>query len=123
MRKNGIEPEFCDADHLVLMFTPSLGLDAVARLQDVFDRLPCREAVTVTPPRLSSLPRSVMSIRTAVMSPCEVIDVDNCVGKIAACVTVGCPPAVPILVCGEKIDDHAIKCFAYYGITECCVVK
>jgi len=38
-----------------------------------------------------------------------------------AAATVGCPPAVPIVVCGERIDDAAVECFRYYGI-ECCLV-
>jgi len=123
LRQNGIEPEFCDSDHLVLMFTPSLGWDAVTCLRDVFERLPRREAVTVTPPRLLSLPKRAMSIRDAVMSPCELIDVDDCVGKIAACVTVGCPPAVPVVVSGEVIDEAAARAMKYYGIEKCSVVK
>jgi len=32
-------------------------------------------------------------------------------------------PAVPILVCGERITAHTLDCFEYYGITECCVTK
>jgi arginine/lysine/ornithine decarboxylase len=35
---------------------------------------------------------------------------------------VGCPPAVPIVVSGERIDESAEECFAYYGITHCAVI-
>ena len=123
LRQNGIEPEFCDADHIVLMFTPSLCTDAISRLQDAFTNLPRREAVSELPPRLCSLPRSVMSIRNAVMSPCETLDVGNCLGRVAACVTVGCPPAVPVVVSGEVIDEAAARAMKYYGIEKCSVVK
>ena len=27
------------------------------------------------------------------------------------------------MVCGEKITEHSLECFSYYGIDTCCVVK
>ena len=44
-------------------------------------------------------------------------------GRVLAVATVGCPPAVPIVVCGERIDVSAVKCFEYYGIEKVSVVK
>jgi arginine/lysine/ornithine decarboxylase len=35
---------------------------------------------------------------------------------------VGCPPAIPIVICGEEIDKKAISAFKYYGIEKCLVV-
>ena len=64
-----------------------------------------------------------LEIREAMLSDSEVLPAKQCVGRILAVPTVGCPPAVPILVCGEQIDEHAIDCFAYYGLADCCVVK
>lgn len=122
LRKNGIEPEFCDADHLVLMFTPALSTDATLRLQDAFTNLPRREAINSAPPQIY-VPRRFMSIREAVMSPCELLDVENCLGRVAACVTVGCPPAVPVVVSGEVIDEYTVAAMNYYGIDKCSVVK
>ena len=34
----------------------------------------------------------------------------------------GCPPCVPIVICGEEIDWNAIRCFQYYGIQTVSVV-
>ena len=53
----------------------------------------------------------------------ELLAVEQSLGRILAVPTVGCPPAVPILVCGERIDRHAINCFKYYGIDSCLVIK
>ena len=63
-----------------------------------------------------------MSIREAVLSPSETIPVGKSLGRVLAAATVGCPPAVPIVVCGEIIDQEAIEVFQYYGITSCCVI-
>ena len=122
LRKNGIEPEFCDADHVVLMFTPSLCADAAERFYNALAYLPRREAVKSAPPR-ACIPSRAMSIREAVLSPCEQLDVKNCLGRVAACVTVGCPPAVPVAVSGEVIDEAAVAAMNYYGIDKCSVVK
>ena len=115
-------PEFYDPDFLVLMFTPEISEDALARLLRVLIALPKRAEITVFPPRMS-LPKRKMHPREAVLSPCEKLPVEKCVGRTLAAVTVGCPPAVPIVVSGEMIDESAVKCFKYYGIETCNVVK
>ena len=45
------------------------------------------------------------------------------ISRVLADAGVGCPPAVPIAVCGEVLDAAALNAFAYYGITHCTVVK
>ena len=67
--------------------------------------------------------RAAMRIRDAIMSPREEISVSAAEGRIIADVCVGCPPAVPIAVSGEIIDKNAVKCFEYYGIESCTVIK
>ena len=57
------------------------------------------------------------------MSPSETVSVGNSKGRILASPSVGCPPAVPVLVCGEVIDEAAQKAFEYYGIERVSVVK
>ena len=117
-----MEPEYADRDYLVLMLTPELGVQALERITDVLCRLPKEEPIPGLPPRW--IPgKQRMPIREAALSDSETLPVEVCLGRILAVPTVGCPPAVPILVCGEVITEHAIKCFRYYGITACCVVK
>ena len=122
MRQHGVEPEFADRDHVVMMLTPDLPEDAVGRLGQVLCQLPKREAIEDAAPKLVRGER-VMSVRDAMLSESEVLPTEQCLGRVLAVSTVGCPPAVPILVCGERITEHAISCFSYYGIKSCCVVK
>lgn len=114
--------EFADPDFLVLMLTPETGADGIARLEKALTAIPQKPAVTVQPPAFS-LPERVMSVREAAFAPCETVAVSESVGRVLARASVGCPPAVPIVCCGEKIDEAAAACFAYYGIAECTVVK
>ena len=122
LRERGMEPEFADRDYLVLMLASELGERALTRVADALCQLPQLEAVTELAPDFS-VPRQAMSIREAMLSPAEVISVAESIGRILAVPSVGCPPAVPILVCGEVIDDHTAACFRYYGIDRCAVVK
>ena len=122
LRERGMEPEFADRDHLVLMLTPELGDHALARVADALCQLPRLEAITESAPDFLA-PQQAMSIREAMLSPAEIASVEESIGRILAVPSVGCPPTVPILVCGEVIDDHAAACFHYYGIDRCAVVK
>lgn len=120
--QQGLVPEFADADYLVLMLTPETGREGLDRLAMVLMQIPRREALADSAPILQPAVQA-MSIREAMLSCSEVVPVSGSLGRILAVPTVGCPPAVPIVACGERIDSHAIACFDYYGIRECCVVK
>ena len=107
--------EFADPDYLVLMVTPETGTEGLERLKDVLLALPKKQPLPPCP--LEFCPgEQVLSIRQAMLSPGVVLPVEQCEGRILASASVGCPPAVPILICGERIYAHAIDCFRYYGI-------
>ena len=120
LRLQQIEPEFADQDYLVLMLTPEN--------EDLQPLVQALCSLPKLPPILDPMPafvpgQQVMTIRQAMLSANEILPADRCLGRILAVPTVGCPPAVPILVCGETITEHAISCLSYYGVTTCCVVK
>ena len=113
--------EFADPDYLVLMLTPQVGAEGLNRLEEALAQIPQRSPILEKPPRFRQ-GEQVLSVRQAALSPSETLPVQRCVGRILAAATVGCPPAVPILVCGERVDAHALECFRYYGIETCTVV-
>jgi arginine/lysine/ornithine decarboxylase len=118
LRKNGYECEFADPDYLVLMPRSGEDLSALASLLD----LPTRPPILQAPP-MPHIGRAVMSIREAMMAESERVDAADAIGRILAQPSVFCPPAIPILVCGEIIDESALAAFAYYGIEKIRVVK
>ena len=122
LRQNNIECEFADPDCLVLMITPAITKADLGRLTEVLMSLPRRAPLFLCPPSLVPSER-VMSVREALLSPAETLPVGECVGRVLAAATVGCPPAVPIVVSGERIHEDAVACFKYYGIETCSVVK
>ena len=114
--------EFADPDDLVLMLSPEIGADVLTALQSVLLSIPKGTPISVQPPVFRPGQR-VCSPREAMLSPMETVPVEESLGRVLAAATVGCPPAVPIVVSGEKIDHHSLSCFRYYGITQCCVMK
>lgn len=122
LRARNVECEFADRDFAVMMLTPETGKDGIARLREALLSIPKRQAITERPPEMG-LPEKIMSIREAAMAAKETVAAKDSLGRILADVSVSCPPAVPIVVCGERIDEDALRCFDYYGIETCTVVK
>ncbi|MBQ8837210.1 MAG: aminotransferase class V-fold PLP-dependent enzyme [Clostridia bacterium] len=120
LEDHGFVCEFADPDFVVMMLTPES--KKLSKLEKVLLSLPFRGNIQEEPPKLHACER-VMSVREAMLSDCETVPVEESVGRVLAAATVGCPPAVPIVMCGERIDDAAVQCFEYYGIEKCTVVK
>lgn len=120
LRGNNVECEFSDPDHAVLMFTPeSDSFDAVETILTAVER---RSPITTAPPQSTRAEQAVFP-KDTLFCPRETVAVSEAVGRILAEETVGCPPAVPIVVCGECITKEAIDAFHYYGIDTCVVMK
>ena len=120
LEARGFVPEHCDPDCVVLMLSPEMKTDG---LEAALTALPRREGINTPAPRLAGLPRAVMTPRQAVMSPSEQLPVRECVGRVAAALTVGCPPAVPVVVSGERVEESHVAVMEYYGIRQLRVVK
>lgn len=120
--EQGISCECSDPDYLVLMFTPEIGISDLEKLEAVLRSTERNVPITEQAPALSA-PEQVLSIREALFAPSKAVPVSECCGKVLASASVSCPPAIPIVVCGERIDEAAIRGFAYYGIEECRVIE
>jgi len=122
LAERGMVCEFADPDYVVMMFSTAHTAEDLASVEGALCALPRLAALTETPPSLTP-PKAVMSPRGALFAPAEVLPVAACVGRVLASPTVGCPPAVPVLVGGEVVDASAAAVFAYYGYDTLRVVK
>lgn len=122
LRQMKIEPEFADPDYVVLMLSAETDGETLSQIEQALCRIPPQPPIKEDSPAFAP-GELVLTIREAVFACSELLPVEQCLGRILAVPTVGCPPAVPILVCGERINRHAIACFAYYGIDHCFVIK
>jgi arginine/lysine/ornithine decarboxylase len=115
LRQSGIVCEFADPDCLVLMFSANTTDDDALAIRKALGDLPSLRPIAELPPPLS-IQEPVLSPREALLSPFETVPVEAALGRILASPSVGCPPAVPILICGERIGPEALALFRYYGI-------
>lgn len=122
LREKNIECEFSDSDFLVLMLSESMSECELEKLKCALLSIEKRDEIKTTPPALS-IPQKAMSIRDAVLSVSKTVDVKDSVGKILGMTSVSCPPAVPVIVSGEIIDESALSVFSYYGIENCEVIE
>lgn len=122
LAEKNIVCEFYDDDFIVLMLTHDIGIEGLKRIEETFFTLPKKPCIKTKPPKLN-IPERVMSVRDEVFSENETVSAEKSEGRILALSSVGCPPAVPIVVCGERIDKTAIENFKYYGIENIIVVK
>lgn len=118
-RKN-VFPEFYDDDFLVLMLP--ISKDALMELTEILFSIPKKAEIITTSPSFT-MPKRALSVREALFSPFEEVLVKDAKDRILQAPTVSCPPAVPIVVSGEVIDENAIKVFEYYNIVKVQVVK
>ena len=83
--------------------------------------LPKREPITISPPTLAKA-ECALRIAYALLWPSETVAIEDSIGRILASPSVSCPPAVPIIMCGERIDETAVSAFRYYGVKKVRVV-
>lgn len=137
LRKYHMECEYADNDYIVLMVTPENKVEDFKCLEKVMqhiaEEISCNalkkreDIVRENKVLQKQIPlvkntQQVLSVREAFFSLGEVLSVNKALGRICRMPTATCPPAIPIIVPGERIDETAICCFQYYGIEQVDVV-
>jgi len=121
LRAFGVECEYADAEHVVLMATPE------NTPTDLFRILPALGQCPASGEKRAALPiargEQVMTVRQAMFAPHETIPAAEALGRICGAPTVSCPPAIPVVVSGERIGPEAMELFAHYGVETVDVLK
>ena len=120
LRKFQVECEYADPDFIVFMFTANNVEEDLQRIKEAFGKnvYKYENSHKLIPAKCEK----VLSIRNAIFAPHEEIPVTEAMGRICASPAVSCPPAIPIVISGEKIDENAINLFGYYSISNVDVV-
>ena len=132
LREEGIECEFADEGHVVLMPSMQTPEEDFIRLRQAIllscrglsrqsgeGKLPAGQTESLAGGR----PRQAMSPRQAYFAPKEHIPVTQAEGRIYGDIRWPCPPAVPAIMPGEVLDKRLCKIFAASGKTQVKVVK
>lgn len=120
LRKYCIECEYEDPDYTVMMFTPENTDEDFERVKSAMKNCkPTNGFVQLN----YFAPEKIMSVSDGLFCSYEKVSTENAVGRICASPTIGCPPAVPIVVAGELISENSVEIFKYYNIEHCFVIK
>ena len=121
-RKCGIEFEYADDNFVVFMLSPQNSQEDFEKLKDAFRNLNVEKTKNIENIEFE-FAEKVLTIRQAIFSESEEINVENALNRICASPTVSCPPAIPIAVSGERISEKHIELFKKYNINKINVIK
>ena len=126
LREEGIECEFADEGHVVLMPSMQTPEEDFIRLREAI-LLSCRgvsrQSGEGKPPAGQTESPAGGRPRQAYFAPKEHIPVTQAEGRIYGDIRWPCPPAVPAIMPGEVLDKRLCKIFAASGKTQVKVVK
>jgi arginine/lysine/ornithine decarboxylase len=122
LQEAGIVVEFADTDYVTMMFSPCNTPLDFERTESALTALAPKKSILTSPPHAPVLKQGLPA-KDAIFAPSETVAVKDSLGRILSSPTVSCPPAIPVAVCGEVIDEDAVKCFEYYNVNTILVVK
>lgn len=123
LREGGVEPEYADVCCVVMMFSAMSTQEDIERVEAVLKsiRMP---RIRIEPPDFEvCVPKRKMLPRQAFFAESETVNTENAAGRTAAEAVTVCPPCVPIVMAGEKIDENIIKILKNYSIFQINVLK
>lgn len=121
-RNCGIEFEYADDNFVVFMLSPQNSQEDFEKLKDAFRNLNVEKTKNIENIEFE-FAEKVLTIRQAIFSESEEINVENALNRVCASPTVSCPPAIPIAVSGERISEKHIELFKKYNINKINVIK
>lgn len=122
LRAAGVEAEYADEFFLILLLSPFNTKADFLRLRQGLETMPLgpRRA----PPRLLPPPlNAAMTPRQALLAPSARVAARQAAGRIAAQAACPCPPAIPLVMPGERVTAECAELLAQSGILEIQVVK
>lgn len=123
LRRWRIEPEYCDEASVVLIATPMNTEEEFEQLIQAIAALPRRDPMARAAPM--NLPQldTAMTLGEVKTAPWEYVEISAAAGRIAADVSCPCPPGVPVVMPGERIDRQAQQFLHRAGILRVKVIK
>ncbi len=122
LKKEGIICEFADPDFVVLMFSAENADEASLAIKKALSQVEKREPVSILVPIIAP-PEICMTPREAIFAKKETVALSKALGRVFAGSNITCPPAVSLIVAGERINDSVIEACKYYGVEHCIVAK
>ncbi len=121
LRAQNVECEYADRTCLVLLLSPVMEEADFVRLETALNA--CTPQPPATLPTLPEPAEQALSMREAALSAWEAVPLSQAAGRICGPVQVPCPPAVPLVISGERITPEWCDLMRFYGIETITVVR
>lgn len=123
LRSHQIEPEYLSDTGCVLLLSAFNREGDWKRLNDLLESLPERKPLEIPVPELALPSGSGLTLRQALLGEQELLGAEALEGRVCACVKSPCPPGIPLVVPGERIENNLLNLIKKYGIRQMNVVK
>ncbi len=128
---NKIHPEMVDEDFIVLMASPYNSAKDFAKLEKIIlnytkgekAKTQVLEKENTENKVFDKLPEKIIEVRNAMFCETVTIETKNAEGKICGGILTVCPPGIPILMPGEKIQKNHIRQLIKKGLTQIQVIE
>ncbi|MBR2721235.1 MAG: amino acid decarboxylase [Clostridia bacterium] len=108
--------EFHDDAYAVLMLSPANTDAEIEHLCSVLCALPKKTPLASLSHPIPAPASPAMTMRKALLASKERIPTQAAIGRICAIPTLSCPPAIPIVLCGERITGETAALLSLYGM-------
>ncbi len=124
LRESGIECEYADSTHIVLMLSPMNSDSDFDIIEKALSEIPMPRIRLVPPTKIEfPIHERAMSIREAALAESEEISSDNAAGRICARAVTACPPGIAVAAPGEIFTEKTAEILKMYGIDKVRAVK
>jgi arginine/lysine/ornithine decarboxylase len=123
LRKNGIECEYADNTHVVMMLSPFSTNHDFDRIYQALIGITAFKPAIPAPPADFPIMKKAMSLRSAALAESEAVPIEKSIGRICSKTATVCPPCIAAAVSGEIISPECINIFKRYSISIVNVVK
>ncbi len=122
LHASGIEPEYVSNTACVLMANGLNTAEDYQRVERFLLDLDAGMRVCAPMQRLAKLEQAC-SVRQAVFAQQQPVALEQALGRVAADASCPCPPGVPVVMPGERINEQAMVLLKDYGITQLQVIS
>ena len=118
LRSHQIEPEYLSDTGCVLLLSAFNREKDYIRLQNLLESLPDRAPLAIPVPEIRLPDTAPRTVREAMLGEKTTLPAEMLEGKICACVKSPCPPGIPLVIPGERIDREMCRLLSAYGVRE-----
>lgn len=122
LRERGAECEMSGERYVVLLFSVCQKPGELSRLEEMLSEIPKKPPIEV-PEHKILRPEAAADVREALFAPKKRVKTRDAEGKICAEISSPCPPCVPLVMPGERLDKDCVGELLRYGVEELSVLR